>query len=282
MQITLSTEDIQRLSPSSRAEILQLLGWPMEETFAASQLASAGVDEAGEIEEVINEEKQVVSLDAAEAKDLLANVSEKSKKTLKLFAQNQVVPMSELVGDGKFYDKQIQLKQSLVGAVNRRLRTVTSNRNAALFSSDRNQTRIKVTGRTARSLRRALQMPEPLPQLKFYDKFGQTLDPNSPDCKKLKTQMEKVWTKRITDSFPESEEEGLFATLSHFLANDYHLWGLDIEGWHPDEDEPRYETRMIDCAKPLSAENLARYQATVGFLLLSPSRDALILAQPIL
>ena len=68
--------------------------------------------------------------------------------------------MDDLIGEKGRYRDFTDLKRSFVGAVNRRLRTVTENRLAMLFASDRDKTRIRITPKSAMSLRLALDIPE--------------------------------------------------------------------------------------------------------------------------
>lgn len=77
--------------------------------------------------------KQVIDINATQAQALIGNLSEKSISTLRRFAAHEAVPLDDLLGDGKPYTNFTDLKRSFVGAVNRRLRTVTRNRSAVLF-----------------------------------------------------------------------------------------------------------------------------------------------------
>lgn len=77
--------------------------------------------------------KQVIDITDSQAQELIGNLSAKSISTLRRFAGQVAVPLDDLLGDGKAYANFTDLKRSFVGAVNRRLRTVTRNRTAVLF-----------------------------------------------------------------------------------------------------------------------------------------------------
>ena len=77
--------------------------------------------------------KHVVDITEEQARALIANLSAKSIDSLRLFTTQQGVPLDDIVGEGKAYVSFTDLKRSFVGAVNRRLRTVTRNRSAVLF-----------------------------------------------------------------------------------------------------------------------------------------------------
>ena len=142
MMIILGPGDISRLSPQCRAEIQQLVfeqnddstefppddaiffEVPAEDTphFYSSELDSEG--HAG---------KRVIGISPSDAKAIIANISERSLKTLTLFADGNPIELDQLVGPDRPYENLTDLKRSFVGAVTRRLRTVTKNRQAALF-----------------------------------------------------------------------------------------------------------------------------------------------------
>ena len=193
MMLVLSPHDFQKLSPACRSELLRLLMNAPGSADATFFSESTEVDGGIETEEVVSEEKKVVSLTVAEAGDLLGNISDRSSQTLKHFALGQGVPLDDLVGQGKPYKNYVELKRSFVGAVNRRLRTVSGNRNAALFSSDRDQTLIKVKPKTAQSLRRIFAMPDPLPLMEYCDQQGKELVPSHPQCHALAQKLEEAW-----------------------------------------------------------------------------------------
>ncbi len=178
MMLMLTTEDFRHLSPGCQAELLALL---------TGNGVSLGSSEAGEEPSVagfyfeqphqlnaadVLSTKRVIDIDVEKACQLIANISEKSLETLKLFAAGAPVPLSALLGDDRPYQDTAELKRSFIGAVNRRLRTVTGNRQAVLFGADLSQERIHVRPRTAASLRQALNLSEPLPNFMIYGADG--------------------------------------------------------------------------------------------------------------
>ncbi len=138
--------------------------------------------------------KRVIDISLEQARELIANVSERSQDALKLFAAGQTVPLATLLGPTAPYRDFNDLKRSLVGAVNRRLRTVTENRSAVLFSSDRDKTRIRITPLSAAALRQALQMPEPLPEFAFFDQDGRELVASTEAVGAFRQCVADVWT----------------------------------------------------------------------------------------
>lgn len=78
-------------------------------------------------------DKVVIDISADQARDLLGNLAAKSIDTLRLFADAEAVELTRLIGGESPYPSFNDLKRSFVGAVNRRLRTVTSKRTAVLF-----------------------------------------------------------------------------------------------------------------------------------------------------
>lgn len=77
--------------------------------------------------------KLVVDITEEQAKALVGNLSSKSIAILRLFAEQGAVPLDDILGESRAYANFTDLKRSFVGAVNRRLRTVTKNRTAVLF-----------------------------------------------------------------------------------------------------------------------------------------------------
>lgn len=171
MHLVLTQEDLAKLSPECRVE-LQLL-------FFGQASADSGIHSSDGIDtmEMPSQEserdflpawpddfeksgaaKTVIDLDETEARALLANLSAKSVETLRLFASGDSVALDALVGAGKAYENLSDLKRSFVGAVNRRLRTVTRNRSAVLFRKVEESTglSIAVRPRTAAALHQAL------------------------------------------------------------------------------------------------------------------------------
>ena len=83
MMLVLSPHDFQKLSPACRSELLRLLMNDRSSADAAFFLSESTEADGGiETEEVVSEEKKVVSLTVAEASDLLGNISERSNHWL--------------------------------------------------------------------------------------------------------------------------------------------------------------------------------------------------------
>ena len=278
MMITLSVADFHRLSPPCRAEILKLM-MSNEEGFGESFFTQTSLtDTAAEMEEVVNEEKKVVNLSLTEAGDLLSNISDRSRQTLKLFAPGQPVPLDSLVGQDRPYKDYVELKRSFVGAVNRRLRTVSGNRNAALFSSDRDKTRIKVTPRTSRSLRKLFEMPEPLPNMEFCDHEGRDLDPQNPKCKKLKTKLSEIWELIDSTTLKENSVEFISAIITHFVGNGLDLFVRTPSNWDDEANTPTYEIQSV--VDPYMVIENWKSQQSSGELVVGLRGNPSVLAQP--
>ena len=165
--IVLTPDDLQTLTPACREEILALLNSRIVQASANEPPLYYGEGQEGyfpsdqpTIDEVL-EEKHVVDITAEQARELIANISPKSQQTLKLFAPGTPVALDDLIGEGCPYRDFTDLKRSFVGAVNRRLRTVSGDRLAVLFVSDRDKTRIRITPTAAASLREVLEVPAP-------------------------------------------------------------------------------------------------------------------------
>lgn len=278
MMFVLSAQDIQKLSPESRAEIMKLLagdfGLPSQIFAGEFQL-----DGRTESEEVINDEKQVLSLTVEEAGDLLANISERSRQTLLHFASGKPVPLDALVGPDKPYKNYVELKRSFVGAVNRRLRTVSSNRHAALFTSDREQTLIKVKPQTAKSLRRVFAISDPLPAMRYCDQSGNALEATEMICQKLHKKLESTWEKLDTKSLPESSIEAFAMVMKHFVANGFELQMCN-EAWDLDSDISRYEIHSPK--DPNLVIESYRNEPMVEELFLCLPGDRNVMAQPVI
>jgi hypothetical protein len=104
-------------------------------------------------------QKRVIGIDESQARDLIANLSDKSIETLKYFTTEDPVLIDTLVGKGKPYANFNELKRSFVGPVNRRLRTVTQNKISVLFrkiDQDGDESKISVKPETGSSLSKVL------------------------------------------------------------------------------------------------------------------------------
>jgi hypothetical protein len=278
MMLVLSSYDFQKLSPTCRSELMRLLlndrGVVDAAFFSESNEGEGNI----ETEEVVNEEKKVVSLTVVEARDLLGNISERSRETLKHFALGQPVPLVDLVGQDKPYKNYIELKRSFVGAVNRRLRTVSGNRNAALFSSDRDQTLIKVKPKTAQSLRRIFAMHEPMPFIEFCDQQGQEIAPSHPQCQPLAQKLEEAWKQIDSNKLPEDSVECFAAVLLHLVDRGFELYVRSLKNWDQDTDTPGYEIHTV--IDPLTVIENRRNEHGLVELFVGLPDDSSTLAQP--
>lgn len=171
MLLVLTKQDLAQLSPELRVELIKLLFSKSESSYDELTLAGLGLvdnldqqsvwDDAPpwpELSERSGDNKRVIDISVDEGIALLGNLSAKSIETLKLFASGEAVPLDSLVGSGKDYKNLNNLKRSFVGAVNRRLRTVTRNRSAVLFSKVEGGDGVSITVRpmTAAALGQAL------------------------------------------------------------------------------------------------------------------------------
>ena len=100
-----------------------------------------------------NSRKRIIEIDVDQARRLIENVSPRSKKVLEKFVSGELVSISTLIGPDKEYHDLRELKKSLVGGVNRRLRTVTEDRAAVLFISNQDRSAIRIAPTSAASLR---------------------------------------------------------------------------------------------------------------------------------
>jgi hypothetical protein len=174
MILTITASDFRKLSDSCQRELLGLLGFqqgdddesiPYEENFIRL-VDGDNYSPIADIQDASSGSKRVIDITADQAKELLANISEKSIETLKCFASGEPISLDDLIGENRPYSSLSDLKRSFVGAVNRRLRTVTGNRQAVLFlttKSDSRQTGTKISVRkiAATSLSQALGLPIP-------------------------------------------------------------------------------------------------------------------------
>ena len=165
-------QDLAKLSPELRAELKELVfcrdSRGLEESVFEGIDArdvpwlDAEGDSVPPWQEAIEKSgsKTVVDISEDEARALLGNLSAKSIDTLRLFASGESVLLDSLVGEGRPYESFSDLKRSFVGAVNRRLRTVTRNRSAVLFrrvDGDRGNS-IEMRPKAATALQKALSV----------------------------------------------------------------------------------------------------------------------------
>jgi hypothetical protein len=181
MMLLINQKDMARMSPALRAELQRLMfsdaayipngadDWPREDSDEPSSFVEDGLPPdswRGGVDDVL-ETKAVIDISTEQAKQLLANLSTKSIEILKMFATEPTVSLDALVGENCPYANFGELKRSFVGAVNRRLRTVTRNRMAVLFrkeapSLEGGADEIAVRPLTAVALRDALQLNPPV------------------------------------------------------------------------------------------------------------------------
>ena len=237
MMITLTARDFKRLSAPCQQELLALLTLndvesqadedhaSLAEEEGARPVAGRGVKSRKPVPPVSdsNRKKEILEISVEQARQLVANVNDSSKKTLKIFAERQLVPLKSLVGDNANYGNYAKLKRSLVGAVNRRLRTVTGNRDAVLFTSDATKSSIKIRPKSAAALRQALDVDEPMPSFEFYDQNGVKIDGGLPEAWAFTNQVEVAW--RDIKSRPEVGYAGLSVPqiVGHLLKRGYRL-----------------------------------------------------------
>ncbi len=171
MHIVLTARDLAKLSEHTRNELQRYL---FQDTTIASDEALPHDYNLGDIPYqefddeptqswpeapmVSGDSKVVIDISPEQARSLIANLSAKSVEVLRYFASGETVALNDLVGEEKFYESFGELKRSFVGAVNRRLRTVTRNRSAVLFrkAEGSNGTGITVRPMTASALRQVL------------------------------------------------------------------------------------------------------------------------------
>lgn len=176
MMLTITPEDFRKLSESCQRELLGLLGYmggyeytesgddnesiPYEEGYFRFTEVDSSLP-LRSLRQEAPQAKRVIDISPEQAKDLIANISDKSIETLRLFVTGEPIALDDLFGDNKPYSNLSDLKRSFVGAVNRRLRTVTGNRRAVLFltvksDNPESDTQIAVRQATADSLSLAL------------------------------------------------------------------------------------------------------------------------------
>jgi hypothetical protein len=280
MMLVLSPHDFKKLSPACRSEILMLL-MNGGEGSDMSLFAGTGEPEqepVPETEEVVSEEKQVISLTPAEAVDLLANISDRSSQSLKLFAPGQPVALDTLIGPNGLYRDYVELKRSFVGAVNRRLRTVSGNRNAALFSSDRDKTRIKVTAKTAQALRRVFGLSEPLPTMSFCDEHGRDIASNDPACTTLQEALASAWATVDAGTLPENKVDLFADVIRHFVESGLELYVRSPKTWNDATQEIEYEIQTV--SEPNGVIINWKAESGLGELFVGFSGKPQVLAQP--
>jgi len=272
MMIMITPQDFRRLSAACQRELLALLSPvdaeqppredemsmpPMEPDqygatddyhFSPLPPEDAGVAQPTFVADVADAgTKRVIDITLEQARELIANVSERSQDALKRFAAGPAVPLAALVGPAAPYRDFNDLKRSLVGAVNRRLRTVTENRAAVLFSSDRDKTRIRITPPSAAALRQALQMPEPLPELAFFDRAGKAVVASAESAIAFQKHVEAVWTELSLRPLPGQISLMPAQVLRHLADHGFALIAVQPETMAEDTAEP-----ALDADRPMA------------------------------
>ncbi|PLX38130.1 MAG: hypothetical protein C0606_07820 [Hyphomicrobiales bacterium] len=124
MKLILSPEDLAALSPSARAEIIELL------MIAAGDGPDANLEDLGEAFADF-EMADVVALGADELALLMENVSEKYQKGLRVFAEQ-----GPIIGAGALRKVGIDNVPHFQSRITIRTRTITGNPTAFLMSWD--------------------------------------------------------------------------------------------------------------------------------------------------
>lgn len=258
MMIVVTPQDFKKLSKTCQLELISMMGfsegdaeYPYE-SLAEDELAIADLFIQEPRHPVANDivgDKQVIEISNEQAQALIANISEKSLETLKLFAHGEPIELYELVGKDKLYENFNDLKRSFVGAVNRRLRTVTNNRLAVLFSTVKSKngdggTRVRVKQRTAAALRSVLNIHEPLPKFNIYDTDGHLLLKANATTKttqdKLQQKLITVWQSFNGRPNGDAVSVSPIQIAEHYLCNGFAIKIGSVVDWDDESSEPEY------------------------------------------
>ena len=258
MMIVVSPQDFKKLSRACQLELISMIGFSLGnaehpyDSLAVEDEAIADLYIQKPRHAVANDivgDKQVIDISNEHAQSLIANISGKSLETLKLFAQGEPIDLNELVGTDKLYENFNDLKRSFVGAVNRRLRTVTGNRLAVLFSTVKSkageeETRIRVKPRTAAALRSVLDILEPLPEFDFYDTDGHLILKADANIKTTQDKLQKKLT-TVWQSFTGHPNQVSVGVSPIQIAEHYVRHGFTIKmgsavAWDDESSEPEY------------------------------------------
>ncbi|MDC0361752.1 hypothetical protein OAN12_01750 [Halioglobus sp.] len=174
MKILIDKHDLAKMSVELRNELMQLM-FDQESNSTEdfyTEIPNIGFEEhkmaypeeqqyvPGEsADSKSKKQKEVIGISESQARDLIANLSDKSIDTLKHFTTKDSVLIDTLVGKGKPYATFNELKRSFVGPVNRRLRTVTKNKTSVLFKKseqDGDESKFSVKPETGSSLSKVL------------------------------------------------------------------------------------------------------------------------------
>lgn len=141
MMIILNEHDVRRLSPEFQLELQRLFFEKASEPQAQPEdlfmfdapPEEYSTEQSEGLDADAKDGKRVIDISVEDAKALIANISAKSLQTLELFAAGNPIALDKLIGPEQPYENLTDLKRSFIGAVTRRLRTVTRNKQAALF-----------------------------------------------------------------------------------------------------------------------------------------------------
>lgn len=258
MMIVVSPQDFKKLSRACQLELISMIGFSVGnaeypyDSLAGEDEAIADLYIQKPRHPVANDivgDKQVIDISNEHAQSLIANISGKSLETLKLFAQGEPIDLNELVGTDKLYENFNDLKRSFVGAVNRRLRTVTGNRLAVLFSTVKSktgeeETRIRVKPRTAAALRSVLNILEPLPEFDFYDTDGHLVlkaEANTKEIQdKLQHKLTTVWQSFTGHPNQVSVFVSPIQIAEHYVSHGFTIKMGSAVAWDDENSEPEY------------------------------------------
>ena len=258
MMIVVSPEDFKKLARACQLELISMIGFSVGDaehpydSLAIEDDAIADLYIQKPRHPVANDivgDKQVIEISNEDAKSLIANISGKSLETLKLFAQGEPIDLNELVGTDMLYENFNDLKRSFVGGVNRRLRTVTGNRLAVLFStvkskSGEEETRIRVKRRTAAALRCVLDIREPLPEFNFYNNDGHLILKGDAKTKttrdKLQQKLTNGWQTFTGHTNPITSSVLPIQIAEHYVSNGFAIKMGSAVAWDDENSEPEY------------------------------------------
>ena len=258
MMIIVSPQDFKKLSRACQLELISMIGFSVGnaeypyDSLAVEDEAIADLYIHKPRHPVANDivgDKQVIDISNEHAQLLIANISGKSLETLKLFAQGEPIELNALVGTDKLYENFNDLKRSFVGAVNRRLRTVTGNRLAVLFSTVKSksggeETKIRVKPRTAAALRCVLDIREPLPEFNFYNNDGHLFLKVGSKTKTMQDQLQRklatAWQSFTGHPSQINCSVSPIQIAEHYLSNGFAIKMGTAIAWDDENSEPEY------------------------------------------
>ena len=151
MLISLTHEEYCQLSVICQQEIANLLvlKFPNPRNEESAEMRDGGLSQR-----IIKSKRNErwVDLNLPTAYDLFSNLNDRNSQTLMRFAHQSSISIAELTGDKGPYGDLVDLKRSFVGAVNRRLRTVTEDPDSELFATSFDKKSIEVTENTKKIL----------------------------------------------------------------------------------------------------------------------------------